>query len=145
MQKGKEKEGSEALGKGEQKMTDNEIIKANDILDKLDFFDGQRAGRELWFEKPFDVQNEDIEDFSKDIAFLKDFINRQKAEIERLEKAIKVQDIMIEQQDYKLKTAKSEARKEFAERLKCGVPQETGVIRCADIDNLLAEMESERG
>lgn len=43
--------------------------------------------------------------------------NRQKAKIERLQKAIKVQDIMIEQQDYKIKTAKSEARKELAERL----------------------------
>ena len=42
------------------------------------------------------------------------------------------------------KEIKSEARKELAERLKCGVPQETGVIRCADIDNLLAEMERER-
>ena len=40
---------------------------------------------------------------------------RQKAEIERLQKAIKVQDIMIEQQDYKIKS-KSEAIKEFAER-----------------------------
>ena len=35
------------------------------------------------------------------------------------------------------KEIKSEARKEFAERLKCGVPQETGVIRCSDVDNLL--------
>jgi hypothetical protein len=65
-------------------MTDNEIIKARDILAKLDFFGGQRAGRELWNEKPVDVQNEDIENFTKDIAFLKEFINRQKAEIERL-------------------------------------------------------------
>lgn len=35
---------------------------------------------------------------------------------------------------------KSEAVKEFAKRLKCGVPQETGVIRCADVDNLVKEM-----
>lgn len=65
-------------------MTDKEIIKALDILDKFDFFQGQRAGRELWNDKPFDVQNKDIENFSKDVAFLKDFINRQKAEIEML-------------------------------------------------------------
>ena len=50
-------------------MTDNEIIKANDILDKLDFFDGQRAGRELWFNKPEEIQNEDIKSFVDDIAF----------------------------------------------------------------------------
>ena len=39
-------------------MTDNEIIKAWDILAKLDFFGGQRAGRELWNEKPVDVQKD---------------------------------------------------------------------------------------
>ena len=67
-------------------MTDNDIIKALDILHKLDFFYGQRAGRELWNSKPFEVQNQDIKEFSKDMAFLEDFINRQKAEIERLNK-----------------------------------------------------------
>lgn len=30
--------------------------------------------------------------------------------------------------------------KEIARKLKCGVPQETGVIRCADVDNLLKEL-----
>ena len=39
-----------------------------------------------------------------------------------------------------LKAAKAEAYKEFARRLKCGVPQETGVIRCSDVDNLVKEM-----
>ena len=38
---------------------------------------------------------------------------------------------------------KSEAIKEFARKLKCGVPQETGVIRCADIDNIAKEMVGE--
>ena len=47
-----------------------------------------------------------------------DASRKAEEEIERLQKAIKVQDIMIEQQDYKLKTAKSEAIKKFAERLK---------------------------
>ena len=67
-------------------MTDNEIIKAWDILAKLDFFGGQRAGRELWGKKPVDVQNEDIENFSMDVAWLKDFINCQMEKIERYEK-----------------------------------------------------------
>lgn len=65
-------------------MTDNDIKKALDILDRFDFFYGQRAGRELWNEKPFDVQNKDIENFSKDTAFLKDLISRLEAEKERL-------------------------------------------------------------
>ena len=82
-----------------------------------------------------------------------DLINRQKAEIERLHKAIKVQDIMIEQQDYKLKTAKSEAIKEFAERLTDKICENVNksldnpngydyypMDVYADIDNLLKEM-----
>ena len=47
-----------------------------------------------------------------------EIINRQKAEIERLQKAIKVQDIIIEQQDYKIKSTKSEAIKELFEKIK---------------------------
>lgn len=50
----------------------------------MNFFQGQRAGRELWNDKPVDVQDKDIESFSKDVAFLKDFIIRQNEEIERL-------------------------------------------------------------
>ncbi len=34
---------------------------ANDILEKLSFFYGQRAGRELWNDKPKEIQDEDIE------------------------------------------------------------------------------------
>ena len=78
-------------------MTDNEIIKALDILAKLDFFGGQRAGRELWNEKPIDVQNKDIEEFSKDIAFLKDLINRLQKEVEWLEAENERQGALIDQ------------------------------------------------
>ena len=46
----------------------------NDILDKMDFFQGQRAGRELWNEKPFDVQEQDIAIFSRDVALIKKYI-----------------------------------------------------------------------
>ena len=66
-------------------MTDNEIIKAFDILDKFEFFGGQRAGRELWFNKPADIQEKDIGGFLRDIDFLKQFINRQKAKIKALQ------------------------------------------------------------
>lgn len=76
-------------------MTDKEIIQANDILSKFDLFGGQRAGRELWFDKPVDVQNEDIEKFSKDVAFLKDFINRQQAEIDRYKGVIKILEMDV--------------------------------------------------
>ena len=64
-------------------MSDNEIIKANDILDKFDFFN-QRVGRELWSDKPKDIQDKDIEIFSNNVKFLKDFINRLQADKEAL-------------------------------------------------------------
>ena len=97
-----------------------------------------------------------------------DLITRQQTENKRLEKevnlvSIQFQDLQeryeeaqteiemlkIENQaflaaanSYKLhyNEAITEAIKEFAVRLKCGVPQETGVIRCSDIDNLVKEM-----
>ena len=73
---------------------------------------------------------------------LKEQLNEQKAEIERLQKAIKVQDIMVEQQDYKIKS-NSEAVKEFAERLKKVYANH---LMCSfnvinnEIDNVLNEM-----
>ena len=51
-----------------------------------------------------------------------------------------IQDCCDEAVEEAKEAVKSEAIKEFAERLKCGVPQETGVIRCADVDNLVKEM-----
>lgn len=127
-------------------MNDNEFAKAIDLCEKLGFFGGQRAGRELWFEKPVDVQDRDIKQFVEDVAFLKDFINRQKAEIERLI------DLASELTEYneawladnidlrvKLKTAKVEAIKEFAERLK----EIDDYVSPLDIDNTVEEMTEE--
>ena len=53
-----------------------EIEKAIEVLDKLSFFCGQRAGRELWNDKPREVQDEDIENFNRDVEWLRDFICR---------------------------------------------------------------------
>lgn len=57
---------------------------AIDILERFDFFQGQRAGRELWNDKPFDVQEQDIAKFSQDVASLKNYINKLTEENERL-------------------------------------------------------------
>ena len=38
-----------------------------DILEKWSFFFGQRAGRELWGDKPKEVQDQDIADFNLDM------------------------------------------------------------------------------
>lgn len=56
-----------------------EIEKAIEILDKLSFFGGQRAGRELWNDKPRKVQDEDIASFNRDVEWLRDFICRMDA------------------------------------------------------------------
>ena len=51
------------------------LEQALDILEKFKFFQGQRAGRELWNDKPKDVQDQDLKDFNcgieKVISFLK--------------------------------------------------------------------------
>lgn len=69
-----------------------------------------------------------------------ELINRQQAEIEAWKneylRACAERDVRI----VTTKFTRAEAVKEFAMKLKCGVPQETGIIRCADIDNLVKEM-----
>lgn len=55
-----------------------------DFLDKMDFFQGQRAGRELWGDKPFDVQEQDIANFSRDISLIKKYISSQEQKIKEL-------------------------------------------------------------
>ena len=45
--------------------------KVFDILDKWEFFFGQRAGRELWAYKPKAVQDQDIADFNRDMKIVR--------------------------------------------------------------------------
>ena len=45
-----------------------------DILDKMEFFQGQRAGRELWNDKSKEVQDKDIADFIKDINYIRSYL-----------------------------------------------------------------------
>lgn len=47
---------------------------AIDILERFDFFEGQRAGRELWNDKPKDIQDRDIADFSRDCRLLIEYV-----------------------------------------------------------------------
>lgn len=53
------------------KETQNNVF---DILDKIEFFQGQRAGRELWNDKPKEVQDKDIADFIKDINYIRSYL-----------------------------------------------------------------------
>lgn len=64
---------------GEEETMRNEYSKENifkclEILDKFQFFQGQRAGRELWNDKPAKIQNEDIKNFNKDIEFIRNVL-----------------------------------------------------------------------
>ena len=66
--------------------------KVFDILNKFEFFHGQRAGRELWNDKPKEVQDKDISDFIKDInyirSYLQDSVVLSKEEYERITKEL---------------------------------------------------------
>ena len=42
-----------------------------DILNKWQFFFGQRAGRELWADKPKAIQDQDIANFNRDIEIVR--------------------------------------------------------------------------
>ena len=55
---------------------DTDVLIALEVLDKLSFFGRQRAGRELWNDKPREVQDEDIASFNRDIEYLKDVIRK---------------------------------------------------------------------
>lgn len=58
-------EEAEKTLEGGPAMTRKEAI--IDILEKWSFFFGQRAGRELWGDKPKEVQDQDIADFNRDM------------------------------------------------------------------------------
>lgn len=66
--------------------------------------------------------------------------NQQKAEIERLTRLLAQWKKVAYKYIDSIENIKSEAIKEFAAKLKCGVSITSGVITCADIDDLLAEM-----
>ena len=48
--------------------------KVFDILDKMELFQGQRARRELWNDKPKEVQDKDISDFVRDINYIRSYL-----------------------------------------------------------------------
>ena len=120
-------------------MTDNEIIKALECfaIDK-DFDDTHCIG--CAFEHKFCTAN-----MSEDIAIPSlDLINRQKAEIERLKTNLSVElENFASEYDNKIK---SEAIKEFAERLQSKLAENTYLSALAfqaaiyDMHNLVKEM-----
>ena len=96
------------------KETHNNVF---DILDKMEFFQGQRAGRELWNDKPKEVQDKDIADFIKDInyirSYLQDSVVLSREEYERITK-----ELVTEQRATEIaKEYFEKIRKETAEKI----------------------------
>ena len=124
-------------------MTDNEIIKALECCSKaVGCNDCKKIQcslyRACW--KDYRIMGHPI------IHYALDLINRQKAEIERLKKGWKADVI-------ETSNIKTEAIKEFAERLKESKYQSSDwshgehpfVVEVDDIDNLVKEMVGEDG
>lgn len=74
-------------------ITTNEVL---EILDKIEMFQGQRAGRELWADKPMEVQEQDLTNFNRDIGTIRKYIEFQnnvlKQIVERMEERRSIQD-----------------------------------------------------
>ena len=47
---------------------------AIDIINKFEFFQGQRAGRELWYDKEYSVQEADLINFKQDCYDLLEYL-----------------------------------------------------------------------
>lgn len=122
-------------------MTDNEIIKAfKDFL--IEQVDG--------YTDHIETGGERYEFIEKELELLKEtdnLINRLQAENERLtaERDAMHQDVIAaEEYAWQCKTAKAEAYKEFAERLKSRLITVTYINFDDIINNLLKEMEREQ-
>ena len=120
----------------DKKLTDEEVVKALECC------------KDCSINLNFEIVQK-IEDKNKEILELIDIINSLKAEIERLKKEVSVaRDAYISIQD-RYEHTKTEAYKEFAERLN----EEAQIADCFDsynmvvgthfIDNLLKEMVGE--
>lgn len=59
-------------------------VEPKNALDKIQFFQGQRAGRELWNDKPANVQDEDLAAFNRDIDSVRDYIISLEKEVMNL-------------------------------------------------------------
>ena len=135
-------------------MTYNEITREKTFSEELpyfkerikevfDYYDNPKGCAEMLY---IDV----LFDSNRIVRKAEEEITRQQTEIEQLKFEIAKllpkgcpYAIQVEVSNNIEAQIKSEAIKEFAVRLKCGVPQETGVIRCSDVDNLVKEMVGE--
>ena len=91
--------------------------KVFDILNKFEFFQGQRAGRELWLDKPKEVQDKDIADFIKDINYIRSYLQDSVViSREEYEKGI-IERESMRNQITELFNDREQASKETAEKI----------------------------
>ena len=128
-------------------MEREQIIKALDILERFDFFQGQRAGRELWNEKPFDVQEQDIAKFSQDVAWLKNYIKELTEENESRKQTIdqlgKNNDEIARVYPLAIKEAEANTVRKMQKRLKAKAYTNNycqDVVLLSNIDQIAKEM-----
>lgn len=72
--------------------------KCNDIIQKMLFFNS-RAGRELWADKPREVQDQDIKNSEANLKFLQTEIEDLKDEIFYLERKIAIRDNALDDRE----------------------------------------------
>lgn len=65
-------------------VAEEEHYRALECLEKMQFFMGQRAGRELWMSKPKNVQDVDIEQYNHDIETVMHYIQQLENHISEL-------------------------------------------------------------
>jgi hypothetical protein len=113
---------------------------AIDILDKFDFFQGQRAGRELWNGKPYEVQEEDIKAFSRDVAELKAYIADvvPKSEVEAMQRMYDEKLDVAEARIATLNKPKTEVAREIFEEIEKALSKMT---RPSYVTHIIAELE----
>lgn len=114
-----------------------------DALNRIQFFQGQRAGRELWNDKPTDVQDRDLESFNKGIDLAKDYILKLENEVLELRKQRAELRLLTKKLSDKTKDELTEAFKELlvyaeAEYL-CGLPNPSRGAVKSGIIKMLAE------
>ena len=135
-------------------MTDNEITREKTFSEELpyfkerikevyDYYDNPKGCAEMLYIDVLSVSNRVVQKAEEEIARQQTEIEQLKFEIAKLLPKDCSYAIQVEVSNKLEAQIKSEAIKEFAVKLKCGVPQETGVIRCSDVDNLVKEMIGE--
>ncbi len=104
---------------------------AIEILEKFDMFQGQRAGRELWQDKPFKVQEQDIADFSRDVNLLIGYIKELTEEVANLQEKVEAYRIELGETRVALAEANND-KKELAEenkRLHVALNTDISIVR----------------